>query len=134
MLADYKKANPIVATVLDECAEVVKWFNNHLFALGMLNKEQLDIRKKVLALIFPVVTRWTAYFCALRRLLEVNKPLTVTASKYRDEILDTVGPKAKSKRKARKILHRVQDEAWWNKVTMYVICCTYFWKFSHVKM
>ncbi|KAG6806668.1 hypothetical protein H0H92_010455, partial [Tricholoma furcatifolium] len=118
ILADYKKSNPWVAVILDECTEVVKWFNNHSFALGMLNREQLDIRKVILALIIPVITRWTTFFCCLRRLLEVNKPLTVTASKYAEEILETIGPKQKAKDKAHQVLRRVKDDEWWKKVVI----------------
>lgn len=119
ILSDYKKANGIISTIMDEASAVVKWFNNHSFALGLFDKEQGDIyHGKPHALIFPVQTRWTAHFCSLSRLLEVHKALEVTASKYREQIMETVGTKLKSKRKARQIIARVKDELWWDKVLM----------------
>ena len=104
---------------MDECSEVAKWFNNHSYALGKFNEEQKDIYKgKVHALITPAVTRWTAHCCVLTRLLETYKALEVTSVKHGDEIITTVGPKEKAKRKARKILRCVRDDAWWDKVVM----------------
>ncbi|KAG5639132.1 hypothetical protein H0H81_006721 [Sphagnurus paluster] len=118
ILADYKKGNPALAIVMDEGGNVVKWFNNHSIALGMLDKEQKDINPdgKVHVLIFPIITRWTAWFCALARLLLVRRGLEITSTKYHDEILDSVGRKARDKDKARIILRRVKDDSWWEKV------------------
>ena len=104
---------------MDECSEVAKWFNNHSYALGKFNEEQKDIYKgKVRALITPAVTRWTAHCCVMTRLLETYKALEVTSVKHGDKIIATVGPKEKAKRKAQKILRRVQDDVWWDKVVM----------------
>ena len=102
---------------MDKASEVVKWYNNHSWALSMLNKEQKDFYGKVCALIFPVATWWMAHFCSLAQLLDVHKALKVTASKYHDEIMETVGKKTT---KAKKILDRVENNLWWDKVLMYV--------------
>lgn len=120
MLADYKKANPVVSKVMDESSDVAKWFNDHSFALGELNKEQADMYNgKVLALITPVVTRWTVYYCSLDRKLQLWKALRVTSIKHNDAIMETVTKKAKIQRKARRVLKRVCDESWWEKAVMY---------------
>jgi len=121
ILVDYKKGNPEVATVLDESSEVTMWFNNHSYALGKYTEEQKSMNDgKGRALISPIVSHWTAHCATLTRLLEVWKPLQVTSVKHGDEIITTVGPKAKAKRKARNVLRRVKNDLWWDKVVMYV--------------
>jgi hypothetical protein len=118
MLADYKKGNPVVMQIMDECTEAASWFNNHSYALGKFNNEQKDVYKgKVHALITLAVTHWTAYFCVLTRMMEVSKALEVTSIKHGDEILDTVSRKDDSKRKA---IQHVKNALWWDKVLMYV--------------
>ncbi|KAF9461238.1 hypothetical protein BDZ94DRAFT_1372691 [Collybia nuda] len=90
MLANYKKANPVVSKVMDESSEVAKWFNNHSYALGELGKEQADMYNgKVLALITPVVTWWTAYYCSMDQNLQIWKALRVTPIKHHDAIMET---------------------------------------------
>jgi hypothetical protein len=58
ILADYKKGNPIVTKVMDECTEVAKWFNNHSYTLVKFNDKQKDVYKgKVHVLITLAVTQ-----------------------------------------------------------------------------
>ena len=125
VLGDYLKGNPTFSMVMDECSEVMNWFNNHSYALGVFMKEQRDMNdgKPPVALVSPVATRWTSYFCSLSRLLEVWKSLQVTAIKHSDQIMETVGPKEGPKRKARNILFRVRDEFWWQKVIKCIKMC-----------
>ncbi len=118
VLGDYTKGNPDLNTIMDECGDVVNWFNNHSYALGVFMKEQKDMNdgKPTVALLSPVVTQWTSYFCALSRLLDVWKSLQVMAIKHSEQIMETIGQKEKAKRKARNILFQVRDELWWQKV------------------
>ncbi|KAJ8595427.1 hypothetical protein M405DRAFT_759096, partial [Rhizopogon salebrosus TDB-379] len=75
ILGDYYKANTDISAVVDNANEIIKWFNNHSFALGLLNTEQVSMSNRALALILPVVTCWTSHFCSVSRLLEVSKPM-----------------------------------------------------------
>ena len=118
MLGDYYKDNPKVAAIVDTAIEVVKWFNNHSFCLGMLNEEQLTIYKKIWALILPVITRWTSNFCAVSWLLQVNKAIKVTATRNRDELIEYVGGDANKIKKAERVLDRVVDDSWWKELAM----------------
>ena len=56
MLGNYYKLNPKVSILVDAAIEVVKWFNNQSYCLGMLNAEQLTMYKKVWALILPAIS------------------------------------------------------------------------------
>ena len=122
MLGDYYKQNPCVAAVVDSAIEVIKWFNNHSFALGLLNTEQaITYNDTIWALIVPIITRWTSHTCSLSRLLQVNKAMKLTATWNRDELINYVGPKVKSINKAKRVLDRVLDNNWWKEVAMFVI-------------
>ncbi|KAF8874902.1 ribonuclease H-like domain-containing protein [Infundibulicybe gibba] len=118
MLGDYCKMNPKVAGIIDQAAKIIKWFNNHSYALGLLNKEQQDIYKKCWSLVVPVVTRWTAHFCAASRLLDIWKALKVVAAKHGDEIIGSVGKKRKAIQKAEAVLACVWDENWWKELVI----------------
>jgi hypothetical protein len=123
MLADYYKANSKIADLIDSAIKVIKWFNNHSYALGLFNAEQLatdKLLRQPLALILPVITRWTSHFCALARLLAVNKPMKLTVTRCEDELIDSVGTKQKSKAKARKIFKYIMDTDWWKELAMCV--------------
>jgi hypothetical protein len=120
MLGDYYRDNPKVAAIVDAAIEIVKWFNNHSFCLGLLNKEQMTTYKKILALILPVITRWTSNFCAVSRLLQVNKAIKVTATRNRDELIEYMGSDANKVAKAKRVLDRVVDDNWWKELAMCV--------------
>ena|ERR1700676_3041483 len=120
MLGDYYKDNPKVAAIIDAAIEVVKWFNNHSFCLGLLNEEQMTTFKTIWALILPVITRWTSNFCAVSRLLQVNKAIKLTVTRNRDELIEYVGGDANKVAKAERVLDRVVDDSWWKELAMYV--------------
>jgi hypothetical protein len=101
--------------------EVVKWFNNHSRALGVLAVEQRSIsNKRPLALLLPVITRWTLHYCSLRRLLEVQGPMKACYNKYKAILLGCAGPTADAKRKAVEIQNIVENPSFWEKVQRYV--------------
>src|SRR5882762_4292062 len=116
MLGNYYKDNPKVAAIVDAAIEVVKWFNNHSFCLGLLNEEQMTTFKKIWALILPVITRWTSNFCAVSRLLQVNKAIKLMATRNRDELIEYVGGNANKVAKAERVLDRVVDDSWWKEL------------------
>lgn len=116
MLDDFVKKNPNIKVIIDEVVEVVKWFLNHSYALGVFNDEQRIMNKKVLALIVPIVTCWTAYFLSMERLLDVWKPLQITAIKHEAELIDSVGHKPKTKEKAKQIMCCVRNDSWWTQI------------------
>ncbi|GBE85739.1 hypothetical protein SCP_0802610 [Sparassis crispa] len=118
MLGDYYKHNPQVKTVVDAALKVIKWFNNHSFALGVLNEEQQLMYHKILALILPVITRWTSHFCSLLCLLETWKALQITSIKHDVKLIESAGRSVKSKRKAKRVLQHVRNDEWWKKLVI----------------
>ncbi|PCH34657.1 hypothetical protein WOLCODRAFT_79053 [Wolfiporia cocos MD-104 SS10] len=117
ILGDYYKQNPQVKSLVDEAILVIKWFNNHSYALGVLNEEQMSMYKKSHALIMPMVTRWTSNFCALDRLLDIWKAIQITSIKHEDRLVESVGQKHSAKTKATQVLALVKDTTWWKALT-----------------
>lgn len=95
---------------------VVKWMNNHSRALGIFRREQQQTYNKVLSLILPVITRWTAHFLSLHRLLEVEVPMKASWMKYSQEMIQCAGPKADVQQKARDIQAIIEDPQFWKSV------------------
>ncbi|KAG1796201.1 hypothetical protein EV424DRAFT_1334062 [Suillus variegatus] len=59
------KIQGLFSKIIDDALEVVKWFNNHSCALGILNAEQLKISLKVKSLVIPVLTCWTLHYLSV---------------------------------------------------------------------
>jgi hypothetical protein len=95
---------------------LIKWMNNHSRALGIFRREQLQTFNKILALILPVITRWTAHYLSLRRLLDVETSIRACWMKYSREMIECAGPKADVQQKAREIEAIVDDSQFWVQV------------------
>ncbi|THH07907.1 hypothetical protein EW145_g3063 [Phellinidium pouzarii] len=117
IVGDYIKANPEVAEAIDSTVMVIKWFMYHSYAPGIFNKEQLMTYSSVLALIFPIITRWTAHFCAIARLLQVKKAMVIVVMKYETELVNSVGNKKETLDKARKVMEIIKSGSFWDSLT-----------------
>lgn len=61
---------------MDRAEEAIKWFNSHSRALAILKLEQAHrYQGRVLALVYPVSTRWSSRFLTCARLLELEAAL-----------------------------------------------------------
>jgi hypothetical protein len=92
---------------------VIKWMNNHSHALGLFRQEQLATFQKVLVLIVPVITQWTAHYLSLWRLLTVKKALKATWLKWSDIMIASAGSKSDDKMKAIAVQKVVEDSEFW---------------------
>lgn len=116
MVGDYLKPASLIKVAAEEAIEIVKFFNNHSRPLGLLRaqmKRSPDLGK-VLTLIKPVLTRWTCHLLAMRRLLEVRKPMISCVNEHEDEILASLQPKQVGK--ARHLLRRVMAPDFWSSI------------------
>jgi hypothetical protein len=78
--------------------DVVKWFNNHGAALALLQTEQrYTYHGKIFALILPVITRWTAHYLSVTRLLKVKGAVTSCCNRNKDVLLISAGTETKVK-------------------------------------
>jgi hypothetical protein len=71
---------------------------NHSHALGLFQSEQRSVGMgKVLALILPVIMRWTAHYCSLHHLLEVQGPMKACWIKYAPWLIECTGTKVEQR-------------------------------------
>ena len=92
---------------------VIKWMNSHSRALGLFRQEQSFTYQKNLALILPVITRWTAHYLSLHRLLSVEKALKAAWIKHGDTMIASAGSKSDDNAKARAVQKVVEDPEFW---------------------
>ncbi|KIM50360.1 hypothetical protein SCLCIDRAFT_34376 [Scleroderma citrinum Foug A] len=90
VVCDLFKLKSAYLKTVDKATEVIKWFNHHSCALGLLRKEQLGTYQKILALIQPVITHWTCHFLSTRRLLETSGALRSCCIKKKRSSRNTV--------------------------------------------
>ncbi|KIM64232.1 hypothetical protein SCLCIDRAFT_37040, partial [Scleroderma citrinum Foug A] len=62
VVGDIFKIKGSFIETIDNALEVVKWFNNHSRALGILRDIQCQLHEQPHSLILPVLTRWTSHF------------------------------------------------------------------------
>ncbi|KAJ8584682.1 hypothetical protein M405DRAFT_746591, partial [Rhizopogon salebrosus TDB-379] len=116
VVGDVFKIKHVFIEIVTEALEVVKWFNNHSRALSMLRAVQLSKHGKILALILPVLTRWTSHYLAVTRLIETElafKQLLLDAGETLEPLVECAGGRADAKRKARETLGILQRPNFW---------------------
>ncbi|KAI0072875.1 hypothetical protein K474DRAFT_1650318 [Panus rudis PR-1116 ss-1] len=100
--------------------EVIKWFNNHGKALSLLQEEQKQTYKDrliPLMLLLPVITRWTAHYCAITRLLQICIAVKACCLRHEEALLVCAGRAQEHVNKAQSILDTVSDPTFWRKLT-----------------
>lgn len=116
MVGDYLKANKESSAAVDRAVTVIKWFTHHSYALGIFNQEQLTSSTSVLAFIIPIITRWTAHYCAVARLLLLEKSVQVTVIKHEESLIDSVGKKKETREKAQQVMETVKSRDFWTNL------------------
>jgi hypothetical protein len=116
IVGDYLSLQVDFLTCVPKALLVIKWMNNHSRALALFRREQMQTFNKILSLILPVITRWTAHYLSLRRLLAVEVPMKSSWMKYSRQMIECAGPKADVQQKAREIQAIVEDPQFWNWV------------------
>ncbi|KAH6903798.1 hypothetical protein BKA70DRAFT_1103704, partial [Coprinopsis sp. MPI-PUGE-AT-0042] len=122
VVGDYFKIKSPLIHVVSEALEVVKWFNNHSRALGLLRAQQMESNglNHILSLILPVLTRWTSHYLSLSRLLRLQlyfMGLLLSSSK-REALVTAAGPKAEQRRKAEEVIGIIERPDFWISVKM----------------
>ncbi|KAI0286480.1 hypothetical protein BC826DRAFT_906832, partial [Russula brevipes] len=122
IVGDYFKLKRPFMKIVDEALEVVKWFNNHSYALGLLRDGMRTKFGYILALILPVLTRWTSHFLCVSRLLRVEFCLRAMLldSQVVAGLRVAAGDRADAKRKAEEILKIIGRQDFWDDLKLYV--------------
>jgi hypothetical protein len=104
-----------------EAVEVIKWFNNHSRALGILRKEQLRRTSHPLALIMAVITRWTTHYLSMQRLLELSKALRAVVDWEYKTLMEAAGTKDDAPARAEKVFAIIKDTHFWENLARSVL-------------
>jgi hypothetical protein len=118
IVGDYLALKLPFQDCVPKALNVIKWMNNHSRALGLFRQEQQYTYQRVLALILPVLTRWTAHYLSLRRLLTVETPLKVVWLKHNDTMIASAGSKSDEQAKAAAVQGVIEDPKFWHHVRM----------------
>ena len=96
--------------------KVIKWMNNHSHTLGLFCQEQLCTYQRFWALILPVITRWTAHYLSLHRLLTVEKTLQSAWLKHGDIMITSAGTKCEDQEKAIVVQEIINNSQFWHHI------------------
>lgn len=118
---DYFKLGPRFKCATSKSQIIVKWFNNHSKALGILWNEQTHTLGKILALLFSVITRWTSTYHSIKQLLECICPLCAIAVSLQDQLIEAGGKLPQAKEAALEVLSILGDNSFWEDAARYVI-------------
>ena len=122
VVGDFLNLKADFRQIITRALDVVKWFNSHGQVLDKLRIEEIiTYDGKSWALILPVITRWTAHYLSLTRLLKVEAALTTCCSHHKPLLLGL----GKNETEAAEVLCTVADAGFWADVCMYV-CLTIF--------
>ncbi|TFY66832.1 hypothetical protein EVG20_g4259 [Dentipellis fragilis] len=107
---------------LDDALEIVKWFNSHTRALGMLKDVMVQKFGRSLCLILPVMTRWTSHYLAVRRLLVVQRAfLQLLLDGKENDLVLAAGAKDDARAKAREIIKKLKRPGFFEDLKEYVL-------------
>lgn len=100
--------------VLSEANKLIKWWNNHSYALAELWAYQMLLRYLILLVfLVAVATRWLSNFCSLNCVVWLENAVCGCVRKSRAKLLVAGGILAAAKEKAEEILTICERETFW---------------------
>lgn len=100
---------------IDWALLIVKWFNNHTRALGLLKSAASRSKITILALILPALTRWTSHYLCVHRLIEMKEAFqAVLLGSGKEELLVAAGDQPEHKAEAQNIISVISSSSFWS--------------------
>ncbi|KAI0731798.1 ribonuclease H-like domain-containing protein, partial [Fomitopsis betulina] len=112
----FKHVSAMFKDLLDNALEIIKWFNNHTRALGMLKDTMIVKLGKAVCLILPVITRWTLHYLAVRRLIGAECTFLQLLLDREDELVLCAGDKEPVWRKAEEVISKLRQPAFFDRL------------------
>ncbi|EJD34362.1 hypothetical protein AURDEDRAFT_140578 [Auricularia subglabra TFB-10046 SS5] len=97
---------------------LVKWFNSHSLALGMLREVAMQKLNEELNLILPCLTRWTSHYLSVRRLLQLERAFKQLVLDKEEELRSSAGQRRDAIDEARRIISMIKTESFWDNLRM----------------
>ena len=105
IVGDIFKVKGAFIEIIDEALEVIKWFNNHSHALGILWDIQCQLLGQPLSLILLVLTWWTSHFLSVHCLLQLEQAFKQMLAKVpENDLITCARSRVEMKRKAHQVL------------------------------
>ena len=110
-----------------QCAEkanvVITWIRSKTQILGLIRDTQTAMlatnpNVRVIAPIRPVITRWTAFYLAYCRLLELKWVLDLLLQNNKDRLL---AGNAATRRKAQEVIGILTTSTFWTGLLRYIL-------------
>jgi hypothetical protein len=130
IVGEYLKCMKQHRKTMEDALDVVKWFNHHGRALGLLRKEQMSTFGKILVLILPCLTRWTSHYLAVRRLLELRVAFSKLTCdpKILEILLVCAGKKQEQLAEAERIVGIICREGFWDELAECALFSPTIWR------
>ena len=116
-MGDYLNLKLAFLEAAQEAVEVIKWFNNHSRALGMLRQDQVKRSGHALALIMAIITRWTTHYLSISRLLKLSKHLRSLVDFEYEKLMEAAGDRDGAPERAEKVFNIIKDTHFWENLT-----------------
>ncbi|KAI0055033.1 hypothetical protein BV25DRAFT_1816187 [Artomyces pyxidatus] len=117
VVGDILKVHVMYSSAIADSLEVIKWFNNHDQALSLLRKEQeLTYDGKYWSLLLPVLTRWTAHYHSLSRLLKIKAAIVTCVMRHKTILLGLAGRDEAASRTAGRVVAIVENPEFWIEI------------------
>ncbi|KZT63079.1 hypothetical protein DAEQUDRAFT_681006, partial [Daedalea quercina L-15889] len=104
----FKGAADLFKDLLNDALEIIKWFNNHTWALGMLKDTMATKIGKVLCLILPVITCWMSHYLSVQQLIKVEHAFRQLLPDKEDDLVKCARDKEEAQEKAMQIIAKLQ--------------------------
>ncbi|QRW11557.1 hAT family dimerization protein [Ceratobasidium sp. AG-Ba] len=118
LVADYFKIKEDFVSQASKAQDIIKWFNNHSRALEWLREEQKHTMQKILALLYPILTRWTSVYMALKRLLDCMPAFrALMLTHTRQDFCEIAGTDRKARERAVRIYDLINDGNFWADIS-----------------
>lgn len=99
---------------VSDANELIKWWNNHSYALAELWQHQLALNfSSLLVFLVAVTTRWLSNFCSLNRVLRLETAVRGCVLVAREKLRLAGGASAAAQEKAEQILAICARESFW---------------------
>lgn len=114
-----KSKDAVLDCCVEQAEELITWLRSKRQIPSLISEAQDRLNRSPKAVIRAVITRWTAHYCAYRRLLELKLALENIADaelRLPDSQRQLIIGDARAKEKATNALSTIQSGLFWHNL------------------